>query len=112
MNDRKLPDEVSAVPAPGYGLPPFDPSVYNHHIQDFDLTDEQRAELLGTLWWIMAAFVDLGFGVDSVRYFLPDLAKLSSEFRENALDIEDTDHTPEFNEAAKDEPMKDDDHDG
>lgn len=40
---------------------------YREHVQGFDLTAEEEAELLKNLWLIMAAFVDLGFGVDSIQ---------------------------------------------
>jgi hypothetical protein len=43
----------------------------------------------------------MGFGVESVQNFLPELGKLSSEFRKNALDIEDSKHTENFNAVAK-----------
>ena len=40
---------------------------YMSHVEDFDLTEEQKIELLQTLWTIMEAFVDIGFGVDAVQ---------------------------------------------
>jgi len=54
------------------GLQPLacDTEKYREHIEEFELSDEEQSELLKTLWTIMAAFVDLGFGVDSIQ-FLP-----------------------------------------
>jgi hypothetical protein len=37
-----------------------------HYVEDFGMTEDRKKEYLRTLWWIMAAFVNLGFGVDSV----------------------------------------------
>lgn len=44
-----------------------DPEKYREHVQDFDLSEEEQAELLQILWSIMAAFVEMGFGVDSAQ---------------------------------------------
>ena len=48
--------------------PGFDLDTYRHHLDDCeDLTEEQANELLRTLWDIMCAFVDLGFGLHPVQ---------------------------------------------
>lgn len=57
--------------APISGTPAFDAEEYLPYVAEFDLTEEQASELLATLWEIMKAFVDLGFGVDSIHEFLP-----------------------------------------
>lgn len=46
---------------------------FRHHIDEFDLTEEQQTELLQTLWNIMSTFVDIGWGVDTVQLYLPEL---------------------------------------
>ena len=51
----------------------FNAEDYTQYLGDNDLSDEQKAELLQTLWNIMNAFVDIGWGVDSVQWFLPEL---------------------------------------
>ena len=80
-------------------VPPFDAEKYMEHVDDFDMTDAQKAEFLRTLWDIMTAFVDLGFGVDSV---IPILAQRASE---NAADaLQETIPTHEFNVAADEDP--------
>jgi len=68
------------------GLSPFDASKYQDCMEDIDLPDEKKVELLQTLWWIMATFVDLGFGVDSVQNYLPALKEFPSEFAEDGLE--------------------------
>jgi hypothetical protein len=63
-------------------LPVFDPTRYRQHIDDFDISEEQKQELLATLWSIMSSFVELGFRVDVVSALLspnriPDDEELS-----------------------------------
>lgn len=45
----------------------FDPDEFISHIADLELTEEQATELLGAIWSIMVAFVDLGFGIHPVQ---------------------------------------------
>ncbi|MCW5625508.1 MAG: hypothetical protein KIT73_12400 [Burkholderiales bacterium] len=59
-------------------IPPLDLDKYREEVEAPELTREQQDELLRTLWWIMAAFVDLGFGVDSVTRLFPDFNEASS----------------------------------
>lgn len=47
--------------------PSCDTDKYLKYIEDFDISEEEKAELLKTIWFIMATFVDLGFGVDSTQ---------------------------------------------
>ena len=42
----------------------FDPAKYAAEIDQFDITEAQKQELLLTLWSIMRSFVELGFTVD------------------------------------------------
>jgi len=42
----------------------LDASKYNAELEDFDMTEDQKRELLETLWSIMRSFVELGFSVD------------------------------------------------
>lgn len=57
----------SAQDQPDPTGPPCDLQKYREYVEDFDLSEEEQTELLKTLWMIMAAFVDLGFGVDSIQ---------------------------------------------
>lgn len=74
--------EPVAVPA----VPAMDTDKYAAELSDCELSEAQRAELLQTLWFIMAAFVDWGFGVDSVTRALPALADFSSSAESDALE--------------------------
>jgi len=51
----------------------LEPDDYRHHLDDFDLTEEQQNELLLSLWHIMSTLVDIGWGVDTVQLLLPDI---------------------------------------
>lgn len=75
----------------------FDAQKYMHHADGLDLTDAQKIEFLRTLWTIMSAFVDLGFGVDSV---LPILAQRALDKGADA--VQEIIPTHEFNVAVDD----------
>jgi hypothetical protein len=47
--------------------PALDLEAYRPALSELSLTREREDELLQTLWSIMSAFVDLGFGLDSVQ---------------------------------------------
>lgn len=59
---------------------------YRHHIDEFDLTEEQKQELLITLWQIMTQFVDLGFGRDATTLALKAIC--GEDFEAAPLDDE------------------------
>ncbi|MEM9013754.1 MAG: hypothetical protein AAGB02_01475 [Pseudomonadota bacterium] len=44
----------------------FDAEKYLEHANDFEMTEEEKAELLSILWSIMCSFVELGFSLDSI----------------------------------------------
>jgi hypothetical protein len=58
---------LSAQERPAAAIPECDVEKYREHIKNLDLTEVEQIELIKTLWPIMAAFVDLGFGIDSVQ---------------------------------------------
>lgn len=68
---------------------------YREHIESFDLSREEEAELLKNLWLIMAAFVDIGFGVDSIQLlqasahqqYLLDAESVEGERRTNSKGV-------------------------
>lgn len=85
----------------------FDYERYAHFLEDDDLTDEQKRELLETLWNIIVNFVSLGFGVHPL-----DATKLGSaggqtkaairqQSEINGSDIEMAGHKALFADAAK-----------
>ncbi len=99
-NITTIPETKAEETAPikATGSLPLDVKKYQHHTEVFDLTEEQRIELLQTIWSIMAAFVDLGFGVDAVQYIFRDNCPISldSEGDEKA----EYATSPRFNHSA------------
>lgn len=62
----------------------FDPTPYMHHLADMSLSDEQKTELLETMWQIMLHFVDLGLGITPMQQAMDKSIQpkttISSEF--------------------------------
>lgn len=67
--ERSLPDASETAP---------DLQRYLPEVEAQFESEEAAIEFLRTLWNIMCAFVDLGWGVDSIHFALPELAKISS----------------------------------
>lgn len=44
--------------------------LYEHHLADADLTDQEKREFIEALWYIIVSFVDLGFGIEPVNHAL------------------------------------------
>lgn len=72
----KTDNPAKGLPLPDKNINPtliLEPDHFRADLEAFQLTREQENELLQTLWNIMAAFVDIGWGVDTVQMFLPDV---------------------------------------
>jgi hypothetical protein len=70
---------------------------YAEYLDEFEISDEQKNELLLTLWMIMVSFVDMHMGIDSVQ-ILPGLKEialerdsLELEQNKNSVQLSDTD---------------------
>ncbi|MCI0667485.1 MAG: hypothetical protein L0Y43_05470 [Methylococcaceae bacterium] len=83
---------------PSIGHLPMDVKKYARHVEGFDLTQEQKVELLETLWSILTAFVDLGFGADSVQCLFRDVRPNS--LHSGGDPVEDNGPSNDFNQAA------------
>lgn len=81
LKDQCLPEPMVPMVEP----PHCDLDKYREHIEGLDLSKEEQADLLKTIWTIMAAFVDLGFGVDSVQ-MLPSSPQQQESIRAHKLD--------------------------
>jgi hypothetical protein len=57
--------ENNSMPADGQrpGVLEFDSARYDAALGPLDISDEQRVELLGTLWSIMQNMVELGYSI-------------------------------------------------
>jgi len=69
----------------------LDMDEYREDLKRLDLTPEQEAELLTTLWEMMKSFVELGFGVDSMHLILPEIFNSTSQTSETMLPKESND---------------------
>jgi len=87
---------------------PFDANKYLSFVEEFDLTLDEKVDLLHTLWKMMSSFADRAWGVDPVQ-LLPAWREFASAHAPDQLTI-DTIATPTFNDTArvegaeKDEP--------
>ncbi len=66
-----ISDDTSSAAAPVLDLERYIPEVE----AQFD-SEEEAIEFLRTLWNIMCAFVDVGWGVDSIHFAFPELARV------------------------------------
>lgn len=60
-------DRPQERPETDFQMPPaleLDPQEYLADLEEFDMTEEQKIELLEKLWEIMRSFVELGFEID------------------------------------------------
>ena len=55
------------------GLPNFDPKAYLSYLDGFEISEEQKTEILKSLWNIMATFAQISFGMDSAQLVAPPL---------------------------------------
>lgn len=62
-------DRASAIDGLPRPLGPLklDWKLFEHHLADSDLSEEEKREFLEALWYIICTFVDLGFGIEPVQ---------------------------------------------
>lgn len=48
----------------------FDPAKYRHHLDAWDLTEDQKLEVMGWVWTAMGSFVDRAFGESAEQILL------------------------------------------
>ncbi len=77
----------------------FDEGDYKAHLDNSDLTEAEKAkviETLQTLWNIMSAFVDMGWGLDNMRLFFPELFNhtANEKFAPDSSTLLDSKNTP------------------
>ncbi|MCO5057452.1 MAG: hypothetical protein M9905_06160 [Rhizobiaceae bacterium] len=58
--------EGAVIPAPPSALR-VDWALFEHHLEDEDLTEQEKREFIEALWYIIVSFVDLGFGIEPVN---------------------------------------------
>lgn len=72
-----------------YAIMPADLEKYRPYVDQFDLSETQKAELIHTVWAIMESFVDRAFGTDPVQQCLEDKARTDSSAAGIDLDSSD-----------------------
>lgn len=83
----------------------FNPDDYREHLGENDLSIEQQNAVLEALWQIMSTMVNIGWGVDTVQMFLPDLFENTGQDSGNLL----KQNYPEtFNQSAANDAGKGD----
>ena len=78
----------------------FDKEKYLPELEGTDLSEEQKIEMLQALWSIIEAFVDLGFGANSIHQFFSELAAESSESGMDRVESGDGKCKENFEDAA------------
>ncbi|MCX7357099.1 MAG: hypothetical protein NT015_02955 [Alphaproteobacteria bacterium] len=73
-----LSDDASSA-----GASVLDLERYLPEVEDAFASEEEAIEFLRTLWNIMCAFVDLGWGVDSVHFAFPEFARVQDRASES-----------------------------
>lgn len=71
---------------------------YRCHVERFDLSDEQKVELIHAVWQILEVFADCAFGFSSLQ--LAQIATASFEKRNNEALINETRLKEEDEEAT------------
>lgn len=56
----------------------FMAAEFREYVDEFEMTDDQKDELLRALWSVAVTFADLGWGVESVQHVMPASAEPSS----------------------------------
>lgn len=77
----QAPVDSSAVPATALSI---DWDLYAEYLDDCDLSDDQKQELIETLWHIVVSFVDLGFGVGEPQNSDMEMGAISGAVAETA----------------------------
>ena len=89
IEDPSLPCESGGEDSP-YAPLKLDPDLFMDDLGTFEISKNQKLELLQTLWNIMSAMVDIGFGVDAVQYLLPDVFENASRDSVKLIELKDT----------------------
>lgn len=65
--DPEIPDTEYQDAKPTYPTLNIDWDLYGEYLEESDMSDDEKRELIETLWNIVVSFVDLGFGIESVQ---------------------------------------------
>ena len=90
-------------------MPPseLDLEKYRPLIAEFEMSEDEKNALLESLWHIMKAFVDMGFGVNSIQILFPELFENPSGNVDEMLSSEHPTNIEHEFEAALQDAEKD-----
>lgn len=69
-NPTTLPETSRVVRVEDTSLPKtlrIDTTLFQHHLDDWEASDEEKAEYLNLIWSIVLQFVDLGYGIHPLQ---------------------------------------------
>ena len=81
---------------------------YRKYVDKFDLTEDQKVELIHTVWRIMESFVDRAFGIDSVQQILEAREAGDSIDESNRVESEEPIISDTFKDATEDNGRRSD----
>lgn len=89
----------------------IDIEKYQTFLDETDLNEDQKRDVIEALWQIIVAFVDLGFGVHPVQQACGQLEDCGPKIGETAEDLLGLDHplTQRFEGAAETAARKESD---
>lgn len=107
-NESEICSPITSEQANANALQPLhlNPEEYRHALADLDISQAQQDALLYALWHIISTFVDMGWGVDTVRIVLPELFENAGSDSQKMLEQK---HHENFNSCSK--PEKGQSHD-
>lgn len=85
---------------------PSRPSVHfnwedwREYLDDSDIPDDQKRELIETLWAIFTGFVDLGFGLNPTQQICGEVIDLKAVLESAVLRSDDTQSREEKGDTA------------
>lgn len=91
---RETTDGNPNRPSPGKVNPPtltVDWDLYLKYLEDSDLSEEQKRNFIETLWSIVIACVDLGFGIHPLQQACEQNRDLAELIADNAGELLDSD---------------------
>ncbi len=103
-NSKEIRSSNEAPPRPSLTI---DWDYYLAFLEGSDVSEEQKRELIETLWSIVVSFVDLGFGVHPLQQALPeeceqlpDMSEILASDLSNVISSKHQFSKTEFSKAA------------
>ncbi len=100
--DDDLPDTSQSMPYPA--MPAINFDAYLPYLEDENIPEEQKRELIETLFGILMGFADIAFGISSPQNIWGKLTETDVERQfssDNMIQLEDQKTRTQFKNAAK-----------